>query len=130
MVNEPTDVHCPIVEMATRSKLICLSWNKYTKNHIASCDYEGTVTVWHVSTRQEESVINSNTRANMCSAKFNPGSSIHVAVGSADHDIHYYDLRNTSQPVHVFTGHQKAVSYVKFMSNDELASASTDSTLH
>lgn len=50
-------------------------------------------------------------------------------VGSADHHIHYYDLRNVSQPLHVFTGHRKAVSYVKFLSNYELASASTDSTL-
>ncbi|KAH0974366.1 hypothetical protein GBA52_016265 [Prunus armeniaca] len=50
-------------------------------------------------------------------------------VGSADHHIHYYDLRNPSQPLHVFTGHKKAVSYVKFLSNYELASASTDSTL-
>lgn len=50
-------------------------------------------------------------------------------MGSADHNIHYYDLRNISQPLHVFNGHKKAVSYVKFLSNNELASASTDSTL-
>lgn len=52
MVNEPTEVHCPVVEMATRSKLSCLSWNKYSKNIIASSDYEGVVTVWDVNTRQ------------------------------------------------------------------------------
>lgn len=52
-----------------------------------------------------------------------------MQVGSADHQIHYYDLRNVSQPVHVFGGHKKAVSYVKFLSTTELASASTDSTL-
>ena len=45
-------MHCPVVEMATRSKLSCLSWNKYTKYHIASSDYEGIVTVWDVMTRQ------------------------------------------------------------------------------
>lgn len=50
-------------------------------------------------------------------------------VGSADHHIHYYDLRNISHPLHMFSGHRKAVSYVKFLSNNELASASTDSTL-
>ena len=50
-------------------------------------------------------------------------------MGSADHHIHYYDLRNISQPLHVFGGHRKAVSYVKFLSSNELASASTDSTL-
>lgn len=49
---EPADVHCPVVEMSTRSKLSCLSWNKFTKNHIASSDYEGIVTVWDVTTRQ------------------------------------------------------------------------------
>nr|XP_016503260.1 PREDICTED: E3 ubiquitin-protein ligase COP1-like isoform X1 [Nicotiana tabacum] len=52
VVNEPADVHCPVVEMSTRSKLSCLSWNKYTKNHIASSDYDGIVTVWDVTTRQ------------------------------------------------------------------------------
>lgn len=56
-------------------------------------------------------------------------NSCHFQVGSADHHIHYYDLRNVSQPLHVFSGHKKAVSYVKFLSNNELASASTDSTL-
>ncbi|KAI4319877.1 hypothetical protein MLD38_033423 [Melastoma candidum] len=170
VVNGPTDVHCPVVEMTTRSKLSCLSWNKYIKNHIASSDYEGIVTVWDVDTRQslmeyeehekrawsvdfsrtdpsmlvsgsddckvkvwctrqEASVLNIDMKANICCVKFNPGSSNHIAVGSADHHIHYYDLRNVSQPLHVFSGHRKAVSYVKFLSNNELASASTDSTL-
>ncbi|KAJ8527858.1 hypothetical protein K7X08_015309 [Anisodus acutangulus] len=170
VVNEPADVHCPVVEMSTRSKLSCLSWNKYTKNHIASSDYDGIVTVWDVNTRQsvmeyeehekrawsvdfsctepsmlvsgsddckvkvwctkqEASVLNIDMKANICCVKYNPGSSVHIAVGSADHHIHYYDLRNTSQPIHIFSGHRKTVSYVKFLSNNELASASTDSTL-
>ncbi|CAA7407598.1 unnamed protein product [Spirodela intermedia] len=170
IVNEPADVHCPVVEMPTRSKLSCLSWNKYTKNIIASSDYDGIVTVWDVATRQsimeyeehekrawsvdfsstepsmlvsgsddckvkvwctkqEASVFNIDMKANICCVKYNPGSSIHLAIGSADHHIHYYDLRNISAPLHVFKGHRKAVSYVKFLSTSELASASTDSTL-
>ncbi|KAG8385777.1 hypothetical protein BUALT_Bualt03G0080500 [Buddleja alternifolia] len=170
VVNEPADVQCPVAEMSTRSKLSCLSWNKYAKNHIASSDYEGIVTVWDVTTRQsvmeyeehekrawsvdfsrtepsmlvsgsddckvkiwctkqEASVLNIDMKANICSVKYNPGSSLHIAVGSADHHIHYYDLRKTTQPLHIFSGHRKAVSYVKFLSNNELASASTDSTL-
>ncbi|KAJ0240178.1 E3 ubiquitin-protein ligase COP1 [Hirschfeldia incana] len=170
VVNEPADIQCPIVEMTTRSKLSCLSWNKHEKNHIASSDYEGIVTVWDVTTRQslmeyeehekrawsvdfsrtepsmlvsgsddckvkvwctkqEASVLNIDMKANICCVKYNPGSSNFIAVGSADHHIHYYDLRNISQPLHVFSGHKKAVSYVKFLSNNELASASTDSTL-
>lgn len=170
VVNEPRDVHYPVVEMAARSKLSCLSWNKYTKNLIASSDYEGIVTVWDVTTsqsvmeyeehekrawsvdfsctepsmlvsgsddckvkiwctQQEACALNIDMKANICSVKYNPVSSNYVAVGSADHHIHYYDLRNISQPLCVFSGHKKAVSYVKFLSNNELASASTDSTL-
>ncbi|KAG2308894.1 hypothetical protein Bca52824_028642 [Brassica carinata] len=170
VVNEPADIQCPIVEMSTRSKLSCLSRNKHEKNHIASSDYEGIVTVWDVTTRQslmeyeehekrawsvdfsrtkpsmlvsgsddckvkvwctrqEASVLNIDMKANICCVKYNPGSSNFIAVGSADHHIHYYDLRNISQPLHVFSGHKKAVSYLKFLSNNELASASTDSTL-
>ncbi|CDP20905.1 unnamed protein product [Coffea canephora] len=52
-----------------------------------------------------------------------------LLVGSADHRIYYYDLRNTSNPLYIFSGHKKAVSYVKFLSTNELAFASTDSTL-
>ncbi|XP_039054399.1 E3 ubiquitin-protein ligase COP1-like isoform X2 [Hibiscus syriacus] len=170
VLNEPADVHCPVEEMSTRSKLSCLSWNKHWKNQIASSDYEGIVTVWDVKTRQslmeyeehekrawsvdfsrtdpsmlvsgsddckvkvwctkqEASVYNIDMKANICCVKYNPGSSNYIAVGSADHHIHYYDLRNISSPLHVFSGHKKAVSYVKFLSENELASASTDSTL-
>ncbi|KAI3774874.1 hypothetical protein L1987_49437 [Smallanthus sonchifolius] len=170
IVNEPPEAHCPVVEIPTRSKLSCLSWNKHTKNHIASSDYEGTVFVWDVNTqqsvreyeehekrvwsvdcsrvepsmlvsgsddckvkiwctKQESSAMNIDMKANICCVKYNPMSSTHIAVGSVDHHIHYYDLRNTSHPLHIFSGHQKTVSYVKFLSNDELASASTDSTL-
>ncbi|PQQ21148.1 E3 ubiquitin-protein ligase COP1 isoform X1 [Prunus yedoensis var. nudiflora] len=85
------------------------------------------VKIW--CSKQEESVLNIDMKANICSVKYNPGSSFFVAVGSADHHVHYYDLRNISQPLRVFSGHRKAVSYVKFLSNNELASASTDSTL-
>ncbi|XP_024377012.1 E3 ubiquitin-protein ligase COP1 [Physcomitrium patens] len=170
VVNELADVHCPLVEIATRSKLSCLSWNKCAKPLIASSDYEGTVTVWDVNTRQavmeyeehekrawsvdfsrtepsmlvsgsddgkvkvwctrqESSALSLDMRANICCVKYNPGSSNHIAVGSADHCIHYFDLRNASTPLYVFKGHRKAVSYVKFISPTELASASTDSTL-
>lgn len=34
-------VHAPAVELLSRSKLSCLSWNKYIQAHIASSDYEG-----------------------------------------------------------------------------------------
>nr|GEX29276.1 reverse transcriptase domain-containing protein [Tanacetum cinerariifolium] len=53
IVNEPPVAHCPVVEISIRSKLIFLSWNKHTKNHIASSDYEGTIFIWDVNTPQD-----------------------------------------------------------------------------
>ena len=46
-----------------------------------------------------------------------------------DHHVHYYDLRKTKTPLHIFKGHKKAASYVKYSSQNELVSASTDCTL-
>jgi E3 ubiquitin-protein ligase RFWD2 len=69
------------------------------------------------------------TKANVCCVKFNPSSSHCLAFGSADHHVHYYDVRHDREPLQVFKGHGKAVSYVRFLNNDELVSASTDSTL-
>ena len=75
-------------------------------------------------------------------------SCYHLAFGSADHCVHYYDLRSTKQPLNVFKvlpfsrsfkrklykcvllqGHRKAVSYVKFLNSTDIVSASTDSQL-
>ncbi len=65
----------------------------------------------------------------MCCVKFNPSSSYHLAYGSADHCVHYYDLRNPKAPLALFKGHRKAVSYVKFVDATSVVSASTDSQL-
>ncbi len=160
----------PILEMSSRSKISCLSWNTYFKSQLASSDYEGIVSVWDSatgnvlhqmeehekrawtvdfsktdptqlasgsddtkvkvwSTNQRKSVMTIEGKANVCSVKFNPEVGHQLAFGSADHFIHYYDLRNASIPLHVFRGHRKAVSYVKFSSKDEFVTASTDSTL-
>ena len=165
-----TLVHCPVVEMVTRSKLSCLTWNKYMSSHLASSDYEGVVTVWDVntsgmvqeyeahakriwsvdfcgadpsllasgsddctvklwSTRAQASVAQLDLKANVCAVKWRPGSAHQLAIGSADHIVYLYDLRKPAAPLASFSGHKKAVSYVRWAGENEIASASTDSTL-
>ena len=63
------------------------------------------------------------SKANICCVRFNPEKRNYIAFGSADHHIHYYDLRQLSMPVHQFKGHDKAVSYVKFLNGHEMVSA-------
>lgn len=69
------------------------------------------------------------TKANVCSVQFPVDSGNSLAFGSADHRIYYYDLRNPIRPVSVFVGHEKTVSYVKFVDSTTLVSSSTDNTL-
>lgn len=170
VIRDVVDIHYPVGEMISYSKISCVAWNSYHKNVLASSDYDGTVTIWDAATGQKtkffqehdkrcwsvdfnsvdsrllasgsddgrmklwslssnHSVATLETKANICCVKFNPRSSCHIAFGSADHCVHYYDLRNTKQPLCLFTGHQKAVSYVKFLNESEIVSASTDSHL-
>ena len=47
-------------------------------------------------------------KANVCCVKYNPGCSHEIAVGSADHNVHLYDLRKARAPLHVFEGEASA----------------------
>uniref|UniRef100_UPI00358F7B84 E3 ubiquitin-protein ligase COP1 isoform X1 n=2 Tax=Myxine glutinosa TaxID=7769 RepID=UPI00358F7B84 len=94
---------------------------------LASGSDDAKVKLW--STNLDNSVGSIEAKANVCCVKFSPLSRYHLAFGCADHCVHYYDLRNTKQPVMVFKGHRKAVSYAKFVCGEEIVSASTDSQL-
>jgi len=93
----------------------------------ASGSDDAKVKIWSVN--QGHSVATIDSKANVCCVKFNPESCNHIAFGSADHHIHYFDLRNLREELFVYRGHAKAVSYVRFLGADEIVSASTDSTL-
>jgi protein suppressor of PHYA-105 1 len=88
---------------------------------------DGLVKVWSVL--QRESVMTINSHANVCCVQFNPLDQHHVAFGSADYKLYYYDLRKPSMPMLVLAGHNKAVSYVSFIDGQRLVSASTDNSL-
>ena len=170
VIRDMVDIHYPCLEMTSTSKISCVSWNFYHKGTLASSDYEGTITVWDVTTGQrtktfqehekrcwsvdfnnvdtrliasgsddarvklwdlnnDHSVASLEAKANVCCVKFNPCSSYNLAFGSADHCVHYYDLRKMKEALSVFKGHRKAVSYVKFLNKEDIVSASTDSQL-
>lgn len=52
VLSENVDIHFPVVEMISRSKLSSICWNSYIKSHIASSDYDGVVQLWDASTGQ------------------------------------------------------------------------------
>ncbi|WVZ68986.1 hypothetical protein U9M48_017855 [Paspalum notatum var. saurae] len=69
------------------------------------------------------------TRANVCSVQFQPDTARSIAIGSADHKIYCYDLRNIRAPYCTLVGHTKTVSYVKYLDASTIVSASTDNSL-
>lgn len=104
-----------------------VDFNDVDTRLIASGSDDARVKLWSLNI--EHSVATLEAKANVCCVKFNPRSSCHLAFGSADHCVHYYDLRNMKEALAVFKGHRKAVSYVKFINVEDIVSASTDSQL-
>lgn len=96
-----------------------------TKLASGSDDY--LVKLWSITERNCLDTI--RTIANVCCVQFSPHSSHLLAFGSSDYRTYCYDLRNTRTPWCVLAGHNKAVSYVKFLDSETLVSASTDNTL-
>ncbi|GAN02523.1 conserved hypothetical protein [Mucor ambiguus] len=94
---------------------------------LASGSDDSTVKVWSLS--HNKAIYTLEQKGNVCCAKFAPNNSYYLAVGSADHHISCYDLRFPSHPMNQYIGHKKAVSYVKWLSDRDIISASTDSTL-
>jgi hypothetical protein len=45
IINEARDIHYPVVEMVSRSKLSSICWNRYITSQIASSNFEGVVQV-------------------------------------------------------------------------------------
>ncbi|KAA0200276.1 hypothetical protein HAZT_HAZT000769 [Hyalella azteca] len=104
-----------------------VDFNKMDTKLMASGSDDACVKLWHLDS--ERSLTSLEAKANVCCVQFNPESRYHLAFGSADHCVHYYDLRKMKEPLRLFKGHKKAVSYVKFISSNEIVSASTDSQL-
>ena len=71
-----------------------------------------------------------SSQAALCSAVFSPTDVNLLALGSADSNAYVYDLRAPQDPLYVLKGHQRPVSYVKFLaSGQDLITASVDGTL-
>nr|GLL27618.1 protein SPA1-RELATED 2 [Ipomoea trifida] len=79
--------------------------------------------------RLKNSICTIRNNANVCCVQFSPYSGNFLSYSSADYRTYCYDLRNVSTPWRILVGHEKAVSYAKFLDAETLISASTDNTL-
>ncbi|KFK37402.1 hypothetical protein AALP_AA4G252300 [Arabis alpina] len=86
-----------------------------------------SVKLWSINEKRSLGTIYSP--ANVCCVQFSSYSNHLLAFGSADYKVSCYDLRYVKTPLCTLAGHEKAVSYVKFMDSDTIVSASTDNSL-
>ncbi|KAJ6415077.1 hypothetical protein OIU84_003971 [Salix udensis] len=94
---------------------------------LASGSDDCFVKLWSINEKNSISTI--RNIANVCCVQFSSHSTHLLAFGSADYRTYCYDLRNIRAPWCVLAGHDKAVSYVKFLDSETLVTASTDNSL-
>lgn len=46
VLDSSASIHCPRLEMASRSKLSCVCWNSYIKHLLLAADYDGCLSLW------------------------------------------------------------------------------------
>ncbi|XP_038685366.1 protein SPA1-RELATED 3-like [Tripterygium wilfordii] len=117
-----------VTEMREHEKRVwSIDFSSADPTMLASGSDDGCVKLWSIN--QGVSIGTIKTKANVCCVQFPMNSSRYLAFGSADHKIYYYDLRNSRVPLCTLVGHNKTVSYVKFVDAANIVSASTDNTL-
>lgn len=104
-----------------------VQFNNVDPHLMASGSDDGRVKLWCVNSPQSVGTI--DARVNVCAVYFSPKNRNQLVFGSSDHCVHLYDIRQINKPINVFRGHRKAVSYVKYCNENEVISASTDSSL-
>lgn len=95
----------------------------------ASASGDGTVRIWTHNSDKSVGIIRSPGRNSICCAEFSSSGAHHVAVACADSKVYLYDLRKLESSLLCLEDHRRAASYVRFLSESELVSASIDSTV-
>ncbi|CAN4127250.1 unnamed protein product [Withania somnifera] len=104
-----------------------VDFSRVDPTKLASGSDDHLVKLWSIN--QKNSMCTIRNKANVCCVQFSPNSSHFLAYSSADYKTYCYDLRNASAPWCILAGHEKAVSYAKFLDAETLISASTDNSL-
>ncbi|KAL6132002.1 hypothetical protein ACLB2K_070374 [Fragaria x ananassa] len=98
----------------------------------ASGSDDGTLQMWDPRCEAGECVarvVPSEAGNPVCCVEFNPFGGPLLAVGCADRKAYVYDARRMSGPVLSFDGHDKTVTYVRFLDSRRMVSSGTDGCL-
>ncbi|XP_077251057.1 protein SPA1-RELATED 3-like isoform X2 [Tasmannia lanceolata] len=100
ILNEERDIHYPVTEMASRSKLTSICWNSYIKSQIASSDFEGVVQVWDVTKGQVFVEMREHERR-VWSVDFSVADPTKLASGSDDGAVKLWNINQAILFLHL-----------------------------
>lgn len=98
----------------------------------ASGSDDGTMQMWDPRCEVGNCVAKvtpSMSRSPVCCVEFNPFGGSSVVVGCADRRVYGYDVRMMLDPVMVLEGHQKTVTYGRYLDHRTLVTSGTDGCL-
>ncbi|KAK9147855.1 hypothetical protein Scep_006612 [Stephania cephalantha] len=95
---------------------------------------DGTMQVWDTRCTTSGGLVGlaqpSKTKSAVCCVEFSPfDGDMSVGLGCADKRAYMYDVRNFKSPILVLSGHERTVSYVRFLGEKKLVSGGTDGFL-
>lgn len=91
IVREDREIHYPIMEMASRSKLSSICWNSYIQSQIASSYFEGVVQIWDVTRGQVFMEMREHERR-VWSVDFSLADPTKLASGSDDGAVKLWNI--------------------------------------
>ncbi|KAD4585020.1 hypothetical protein E3N88_22621 [Mikania micrantha] len=95
----------------------------------ASGSDDGTMQIWDPRHDAGKCVAKVHFGSPVCCVEFSPFGGALVAVGCADRKAYVYDVRKMVDPVAVFDGHQRTVSYARFLDDRTVVTSGTDGCL-
>ncbi|XP_022734904.1 protein SPA1-RELATED 3-like isoform X3 [Durio zibethinus] len=104
IINRNHDIHYPVVEMASRSKLSSICWNSYIKSQIASSNFEGVVQVWDVTRSQVLTKMREHEKR-VWSIDFSSADPTILASGSDDGSVKLWSINQNFVGLSVSDGY-------------------------
>ncbi|MQM14851.1 hypothetical protein Taro_047785 [Colocasia esculenta] len=98
----------------------------------ASGSDDGTAHLWDSRCGRDVASlcpVGGEPRRPVCCVEFDPFGESLIGLGCADRRAYVYDLRMGSDPVTVFRGHRRTVTYLRFIGGGRVVSAGTDGCL-
>jgi WD repeat and SOF domain-containing protein 1 len=127
-LSRPSSSPSEVLSPNSSGTINAVSFNQVETSILASCDLDRAVCLYDLRTSSQISKATLSLSANTIS--WNPMEAFNFAVGSEDHNIYIFDMRNLSRSLNILKDHVAAVMCVDFSpTGEELVSASYDRTI-